>query len=368
MSDRPAAWPVGFADGAENRAAVLALASVSALSARRLLEVAAETGTASACLAAVKKRDFGGDVTRARLRDLDTEEVGRAVAACGARVVPVGSEAYPVSLHDLADPPLCLFVRGGDLREIGHAISIVGARRCSAVGKEVAQALGRGLAAAGVTVVSGGAIGIDTASHEGALAAGGLTVAVLGCGIDTAYPPRNRKLLDRIAANGAVISEYPPGVPPEAFHFPARNRIVAALGEAVVVVEGRGGSGSLITADHALDLGRQVYAVPGAVNNPLAEVPLGLIRDGAGMIRGAEDLLADTGRLDPGGPPPIPRGLSEQEEAVLALLAGPTLPEHLARSLGLELADVLRILLGLELRGVVRSVGGRFELRLGGTS
>jgi DNA processing protein len=365
VSVRNPGWPEGFAEGAKNRAAVLALASVSTLNARRLLELAAETGTASACVAAVKERGLGGDATRTRLRELDPGTVAGAVAACGARVVPVGCNEYPGSLHDLADPPLSLFVRGRDLQEIEPCVSIVGARRCSAVGKEVAQGLGRGLAAAGVTVVSGGAMGIDTASHEGALAAGGLTLAVLGCGIDIAYPPRNRNLLDRIESNGAVVSEYPPGVPPEGFHFPARNRIVAALAEAVVIVEGRAGSGSLITADHALDLGRQVFAVPGAVNNPLAEVPLSLIRDGASMIRDADDLLADMGRLDPGGAAAVPRGVSEGEEAVLALLTGPTLPEHVARSLGWDLGDALRVLLGLEMRGVIRSAGGRFEHRVG---
>jgi DNA processing protein len=178
----------------------------------------------------------------------------------------------------------------------------------------------------------------------------------------------NRKLLERIVETGAVVSEYPPGVAPDAFRFPARNRIVAALAEAVVVVEGAVGSGSLISADHALDLGRQVFAVPSAVNNPLAEVPLSLIRDGAGLIRGAEDLLLDLGRIDPQSASPEGRipGLSVAEEAVLATLAGPTLADQVARQLGWDLSDAVSSLVGLELRGLVRSVGGRFERRLVG--
>src|SRR5205809_6482365 len=156
---------------------------------------------------------------------------------------------------------------------------MVGARSCSSIGKEVATAFGRGLAGAGVCVVSGGARGIDAASHRGALRAGGRTIAVLGCGIDLLYPGQNRALLREVLGSGALVSEYPPGTPAEPFRFPARNRIVAALCRAVVVVEGARGSGSMITADHALDVGREVFAVPGAVSSPLAAVPLELIRD-----------------------------------------------------------------------------------------
>src|SRR5207245_833382 len=188
----------------------------------------------------------------------------------------------------------------------------------------------------------GGARGIDTASHQGALAVGGTTIAVLGCGIERAYPASNRRLLASIVESGCVVSEYPPGVAPEAFRFPARNRIVAALAEAVVVVEGAAGSGSLITADHALDLGRHISAVPGAVNNPLAEVPLALIRDGAAMIRGAADLLADLGRIDPApGSGGVPSGLTVAEQEVFGCLFGPTLPEQVARTLGWQLSDAI---------------------------
>jgi DNA processing protein len=154
------------------------------------------------------------------------------------------------------------------------------------------------------------------------------------------------------------VSEYPPGVPARPFRFPARNRIVAGLCRATVVIEGAAGSGSLITGEHALEFGREVYAVPGAVNNPLAEVPLALIRDGAGMIRGPDDLLSDLGLDAALTPPP---DLSLAERAALDALVGPTLPEHVARELHVGLADALTLLMALELRGLVRSVGGRFE-------
>lgn len=247
-------------------------------------------------------------------------------------------------------------------------MAIVGARNCSPPGREVASQLGRALADAGVWVVSGGARGIDSAAHGGAMEAGGSTIAVLGCGIDVPYPKQNRVLLDEISRTGAIVSEYPPGTPPEPFRFPARNRIVAGLARAVVVVEGAPGSGSMITADHALDLGREVFAVPGPVTSELAAVPLALIREGATLIRGPDDLLQDLG-FDA----PVPRGdapgvvtQGRTENAVWDALSAPTTPDGLARAAGLALPDVISALVGLELRGYVRQSGGRYERRLRG--
>jgi DNA processing protein len=234
----------------------------------------------------------------------------------------------------------------------------------------VASEIGRGLASAGACVVSGAARGIDTCGHRGALAAGGPTVAVLGSGIDVAYPRQNATLLDRIADAGAVVSEYPPGTRAEPFRFPARNRIVAGLSRAVVIVEGAAGSGSMITADHALDIGREVFAVPGPVASELSEVPLSLIRQGATMIRGAADLLEDLGLgLPPGMDMPGGRaeavalipGLNDQERAVLNQLTGPCTAELLAARTGLEPPRVLAALTVLEVRRLVRSRGGRYE-------
>jgi DNA processing protein len=357
---------------------MMILASTPSLSPRRLLEAARGEGSATACLESVRAGRLGTDADRQAASAVDPAALETQLAERGARFVPAGSEEYPPELGDLPDPPAALFVRGRSLSDIPARVAVVGARNCSALGEEVAVAVGRGLGEAGVGVVSGGARGIDTAAHRGSLDAGGPTVCVLGSGIDVAYPLRNARLLDRIVEVGAVVSEYPPGVPAQPFRFPARNRIVAAMSEAVVIVEGAAGSGSLITADFALDLGRPVYAVPGPVTSPLSEVPLALIREGAGMIRGAEDLLLDIGHLDPlvhrdeadAGKSPGFRdpggGLSAQEESVLGAVAGPTLPEQVARAAGMELAEVIPILLGLELRGLVRTVGGRVDRRLSG--
>jgi DNA processing protein len=234
----------------------------------------------------------------------------------------------------------------------------------------VASEIGHGLAAAGACVVSGAARGIDSCAHRGALAAGGRTVAVLGSGIDVAYPRQNAALLDRITDAGAVVSEYPPGTRAEPFRFPARNRIVAGLSRAVVVVEGATGSGSMITADHALDIGRDVFAVPGPVSSELSQVPLSLIRQGATMVRGADDLLEDLGMAAPlAGDTPaalteavaaIP-ALTEDERAVLVQLVAPATAELLADRTGLELPRVLAALTVLEVRRLVRSSGGRYE-------
>jgi DNA processing protein len=215
-------------------------------------------------------------------------------------------------------------------------------------------------------VVSGAARGIDAASHRGALNVGGASIAVLGSGHDLPYPRGSSQLLERIGASGTVVSEYAPGIVAEPFRFPARNRLVAALGRAVVVVEGAHGSGSMISVDHALDLGRDVFAVPGPVTSPLSEVPLALIRDGATMIRGADDLLDDLGyaaRLLVEPPP----SLDADERRVYEALGGSGLPEAIAAETGLRLPAVTTVLFTLELKGLVRNVGGRYEHRVAGT-
>lgn len=360
-------WPEGFGRGRDNRGAVVVLSALRGLTPRRLLELARREGSASACLASIRSGGAGSAADQRFARALDPGPIEDAVAACGARIIVNGDAEYPHRLEALADPPATLFVRGRSLAEVSPAVSIVGARRCTALGSEIAEDFGRALGAAGAWVVSGAARGIDAAAHEGALASGGRTVAVLGCGIDVAYPPGSRSLISRIAGAGAVVSEYPPGVPAEPFRFPARNRIVAAFGRALVVVEGAPGSGSLISADHALELGRQVFAVPGAVNNPLAEVPFALIRDGAVPIRGADDLLEELGLerreakdASLGSGP----GLDGLEAAAFSKVTGAVLPEAVARELDLTVPQVVHLLMSLEMKGFVRSVGGRFERRL----
>lgn len=359
-------FPAGFADGLQNRRALLVLSSLLGLTPRKLLDLGRKLGNADACLAAVRAGRAGSNADREFARKIDASELEAALHATGARFVVPGTNEYVRGLEELSDPPAALFVRGTRLDELTESVSMVGARNCSPAGRETAREIGRGLASAGVCVVSGGARGIDSASHEGALTAGGPTLAVLGCGIDVAYPRRNRNLLADIEAHGSVVSEYPPRVPAEPFRFPARNRIVAALGRALVVVEGAEGSGSLITADHALEIGRTVFAVPGPVTSPLAQVPLELIREGAVLIRDSNDLLQDLGYEARLASRAV-AGLTLAEEAALDSLAGPTLPEEVARAAGIEVPEALSLLLQLEMRGLIRSVGGRYERRtLGG--
>jgi DNA processing protein len=226
------------------------------------------------------------------------EEGARAAAAdAGLEVVCRHDAAYPVALRDLGDAPAALYVAGGlaRLREYTAperpVVAVVGARRASAYGLEVARALGRGLAAADVPVVSGMAFGVDAAAHAGALAVRGPTVAVLAAGAERAYPPSKRRLYEAIRAGGCVVSELPPGAATQKWCFPARNRIIAGLARLTVVVEAAERSGSLITAELARDLGRDVGAVPGRVTASTAEGANALLHDGAAVVRDAADAL-----------------------------------------------------------------------------
>jgi DNA processing protein len=292
---------------------------------------------------------------------IDPVVTATRVAEAGARSVTPTDPEYEDRLLDLQDPPACLFLRGVALGHLPERVAIVGSRKCSDLGRSVAEDLGRALVAAGLAVASGAAHGIDAAAHRGALQAGGRTIAVLGSGIDIAYPASSRDLLRRIVDHGTLVSEYPPATPAGPHHFPARNRIVVALARALVVVEGESKSGSRISVDHALDLGREIFAVPGPVTSPLAETPLEMIRDGATLIRGAEDLLDDLGldRL----PPPPPPDLGDDERRVWDTLAGRLLPDAVARRAGMSVPTAVTTLIQLELRGLVASSGGRYERR-----
>jgi DNA processing protein len=357
-------WPPGYGADEEDRRAMLVLSALRGTSPRSLIPIAVERGTAAATLAWIREGRAGSENDQAFARLLDPDAIARAVAACGARLVTWSSTDYPAQLRQIPDPPGAVYVIGGPLPELTSSVAVVGARRCTASGREAAQAIGRGLALAGLTVVSGAARGIDAASHEGALAVRGATLAVLGSGLDVAYPSACRSLIRRIGREGTLVSEYAPGTPPSQHHFPARNRIVAGLCRATVVVEGADGSGSLITAEHAMEFGRDVYAVAGSVTSPLSEAPLQLIRDGATLIRDADDLLGDLG-VEVVATEVVQRlELADAERRVLDAIVETTLPDGLARSLGVDVAQIVGTLMRLELRGFVRNVGGRYETTL----
>jgi DNA processing protein len=274
-----------------------------------------------------------------------------------------GSDCYPPLLAQIHDPPATLYVRGNPDVLSRSAVAVVGARSCSSYGAQVARDLARELAASGVVVVSGLARGIDGEAHRGALEAGGTTIGVLGCGIDRDYPRSHAALAERIREDGAVVSEYPPGVEPAPWRFPARNRIIAGLCLATVVVEARERSGALITTDFALELGRDVFAVPGEITSALSAGTNDLLRQGAAPLTRVGDVFAALG-LEPEPPPRLQ--VSEPAASVLALLADEACAaDELARLAGRPSAEVAVMLVELELAGLVAEADGLYRVSPG---
>jgi DNA processing protein len=270
---------------------------------------------------------------------------------------------YPPLLAQLFDPPERLYVRGHAELLSETAVAVVGARSCSSYGAHVARELARELGAAGVVVVSGLARGIDGEAHRGALAGGGRTVAVLGCGIDRDYPRSHADLARRIREDGAVVSEYAAGVEPAPWRFPARNRIIAGLCQATVVVEARERSGALITADFALELGRDVFAVPGEITAALSAGTNDLLRQGAAPLLSVRDVFAALG-LEPehAARPPV----SDASSALLELLAdGASDADSLARVSGRPSGEIAAALIELELAGLVVAAEGSYRVSPG---
>jgi DNA processing protein len=282
----------------------------------------------------------------------------------GIRRIGLRDPVFPQLLCAIHDPPPQLWLRGsGAVELLSHpAAAVVGARSCSSYGRSVARSLSRELAAAGIVVVSGMARGIDGEAHRGALEADGLTVAVLGCGIDRDYPAAHRELARRICARGLVVSEYEPGVEPAPWRFPARNRIIAGLCEATVVVEARERSGALITADFALEEGRDVLAVPGEITSALSAGTNALLRLGATPVTRAGDVLELYG-LETAAPSRASVG--EAAQALLARLEdGALTADELARASGLEPAAAATALVELELAGKVAFDEGVYRISL----
>jgi DNA processing protein len=284
---------------------------------------------------------------------------------------------YPGGLAEL-NPAPSLWVRGALEDHDTLAIAIVGSRRATPYGLEVAAMLARDLAARGVTIVSGFARGIDSAAHRAALEAGGRTVAVLGCGIDVAYPPENRRLADEVAARGALVTQFPPGTAPLPYHFPTRNRTLAALALGVVVVEAAERSGSLSTAGFAADLGREVYAVPGKITSPTSAGVHRLLRDGARLVETWTDVVQelpnvwrrrvrDTAIATIEAAQPS-KGTDEERMLQLLMRDEAQHIERLIARAGMDAARVGAILTGLELGGWARQLGGQRWIAVGARS
>jgi DNA processing protein len=222
---------------------------------------------------------------------VDLDKLERQVDDIGAAALTLDDPDYPALLRELPDAPPVLYIKGTLLDADRWAVALVGTRRATVYGREMTYRIVAPLAQAGITIVSGLALGIDATAHKAALDAGGRTIAVLGCGIDRVYPPEHRKLAEAITQHGALVTEFPPGTPPEARHFPVRNRLISGLSLGVLVIEAPDKSGALLTADAAADQGRDVFAVPGNVNAKTSAGPNRLIQSGAKLVISAEDVL-----------------------------------------------------------------------------
>ncbi len=308
------------------------------------------------------------DEVVSRRPEITPEHELERLAEAGVRAIPRFHPGYPARLREIADPPPVIYLRGAWEPQDEWCVAIVGTRRATAYGRQAAGELARGLAANGVTVVSGLARGIDTIAHRAALDSGRRTVAVLANGLDTVYPPENRGLAAEIADGGALLTDYPLGTKPRAEFFPRRNRIMSGVALGTLVVEGDVKSGAMITARLAAEQNRDVFAVPGSIFAPQSRGPLELIRDGATPVGTVEHILEalnltmigaqmDFGRA-------APPASAEEQSLMTALTREPSHVDEIVRNTGLAAAQVSATLALLELKGLVRDVGGMQYVRV----
>ncbi len=295
-------------------------------------------------------------------KQIDLEAELAKIERVGARLITLADDDYPTSLKKLPDAPTILYLRGTLAAEDENALAIVGTRRASPYGRDAAYQLSKQLAAQGITVISGLAHGVDTAAHKGALDGNGRTIAVLGCGVDVIYPNDQRKLAQQIMECGALVSEFPIGMHPEGRNFPRRNRVISGLSLGVLVVEAPEKSGAMITASMAADQGREVFALPGNIFNPMSTGTNRLIQDGAKLVMSVDDILdelkivrtvvetkAATERIAPAN--------KVEAELLEHLGADPVHIDDLVLLCGLPVAIISSTLTILELKGLARTVG-----------
>lgn len=283
--------------------------------------------------------------------------------ATGIKIITFSNKDYPETLKNIEDAPIALYIKGTIQKEDRYAVAVVGSRNYSPYGKLAAEKLSSELSSMGFTIVSGMARGIDTLAHTAAINSGGRSIAVLGSGIDVPYPPENRGLMEKLSASGCVISEFPPGTPPERENFPKRNRIISGLSLGVLVVEATADSGSLITASCALEQGKEVFAVPGNINSVNSKGTNDLIKKGAKLAQSAEDVIEELA--------PVLRGyirtrekanieLSVEEKRLCDIMtAEPKHVDMLSRESKMPAQKVLGILLSLELNGIAKQAEGK---------
>ncbi len=284
----------------------------------------------------------------------------------GARIVTFIDPEYPELLKTIHDPPLALYVQGTFETSDRHSIAVVGTRHATHYGMETAKRLSRELTVAGYTVISGLALGVDTSAHQAALDAKGRTIAVIGGSLDNLYPPENAGLAKKIACSGAVVSEFPLGRKPDRTTFPMRNRIVSGMTVGTLVIEAGRNSGALITANQAAEQGRQVFAVPGRVDSPNSMGCHRLLKDGAKLVESVDDILAEfefllrpAGKRDVAAELPMPKLSDEEKRIVEALSTGDGEIDVLIRSTGMSSAAVGSLLVGLEMKRMVKMRPGR---------
>jgi len=311
---------------------------------------------------------------RQYLEELANKEIERA-AEKNIAIIPCDDPLYPALLKNIHDPPVVLYVLGAPELLTCRGMGIVGSRAATHYGKDIAQQMAGSLSRQGFTTISGLALGIDTAAHNGALAAEGKTIAVLGCGLDIVYPPSNHNLYKRIASAGAVVSEYPLGTKPDSFRFPARNRIISGLSLGIVVVEAANRSGSLITASHALEQGREVFAVPGRIDSVKSAGTHTLLQQGAKLVHSINDIVEEfpanvfQQSVEEAGMEEDEQVFFEnlsQEEAELFEFIGvyPRTFDEIIKDSGFTPQRINEVLLLLELKGMVQTLPGKSYQRV----
>ncbi len=367
-------------ESGEQLIAAIRLSMVPGVGPRNWQTLVEHFGSAEAVLAAAPSElrsvsGIGPKLTRAISAAKDEIDAQGQIELCkqhGIEILVRASANYPRSLGEIPDPPPVLFLHGDLQSTDAMAVAIVGSRHGTHYGRTQAERLAGGLARAGLTVVSGLARGIDGASHRGALAAGCRTLAVLGSGVLSIYPPEHRQLADEVRSRGALISEAPPKASPLSGAFPQRNRIISGLSLGVVVVEASVKSGALITARHAMEQGREVFAVPGPVDSPVSQGCHRLIRDGAKLVERVDDILEELGPLvqptkSADGQTvhhPAELLLNELERAVLACIdSRPTSIDQIITASRLPTAQVLSTMSVLEMRRLIRRVSGNLVAR-----
>lgn len=366
----------------DSREALIALNLIEGIGPVRARSLLEHFGDATKILSASKSellrvRNIGEDTAENIARwenSVDLAGELKRITDFGCHVLISSDDNYPALLREIYDPPLVLYVKGSLTSQDKNAVAMVGSRMTTHYGIETARKLGYQLAYTGVTVVSGGARGIDTAAHQGALSGKGRTIAVLGTGINLVAPPENAELFERITANGAIISQFPFNRPADKQSFPIRNRIVAGMTLGTVVVEANLTSGSLITANFATEYGRQVFAVPGRIDSPRSKGCHDLIKKGAKLCEGVEDILGEFEYLFPSSNKPASPGetgvlpaleLNENEQKIfVALKSDDEMSiDEIIRASGLPSSTVNVALFSLEMKRLVRQLPGKLFVK-----